>query len=922
MRSLRPGRHNDIEKFLYLRSFLKGEALSCIEGIAICAENYQKAFRIVQDRFGDSKMLVASFVDVLMKHQAISDSRSTRKLRAFFDTIQNCIQNLKSLQIISDSYGPILIPCIFSKLPDDLHLDLTKSVNLSDWNLDQLLACMEKEIKAREACNFVADEKRTENRSENKPKNLKTNSALYHTQNSTPTVCVYCDGTHKSWECTNIVEICDRKAVIVAKKLCFNCLNPSHQAARCKSKKNCVNCGQRHHSSICTKDKTDASCNVAGFKGDKSEVIFLKTAKTWALNPENSCKSRVRILLDEGSQRTYITSDLCSKLSLSPVSSTNLVIQGACGQATSVEKCPVVKFALKATDGTDHCVSAHVLKNICAPLKAQPLLSAKQKFSHLHGISFSDMHDDKETLPIDILLGADLCNRFVTPSKIMGESADEPVANLTKFGWVLLGPMTNDVASENREIVQSCVTHTLKCTEIDRSNDRLLQKFWDLDTLGILPEEKTVHESFENEIEYNSKGEFYSVGLPWRESCSQLPDNFDVCVKRLASNIRKLKREPEILREYDAIFQSQLEQGIIEKCEDPQNGSSEFPVHYLPHRAVVREDKSSTKVRIVFDASSKISKTSLSLNQCLFKGPQLTPLLFDILVRFRSYPVAFVCDLEKAFHQIRVKSEQRDALRFLWVKDIDSEEICVVMYRFCRVVFGLTSSPFLLNGTLRHHFNQFLSQFPEIVPRIIKSLYVDDFIGGGNSREEVVSMVKIFLTILKSAGFKGHKFLTNEQSVMEALGQGETRECENESYSDDLSFYSSQTKVLGLPWHPLRDEITFDFGFLEGNVNPTKRQMLSMVSKIFDPLGVLSPIIVFVKCLFQQCCRRKIGWDESLPSDLTAQWVKYGCPLYITVFLLKFPGAICLRAGPFQTTRKFFYLCVYMITLQTLTDTV
>ena len=831
------------------------------------------------------------------------------KLRELFDNIQNCIQNLKALKIMSDSYGPILIPCIFSKLPEDLRLDLTKSVQLSDWNLDQLLIAMENEIRAREACGFVSGNSANSAQPvTHQQKNFRTNHALHQSsQPSPPQVCVFCESdSHKPWDCPEVTHINERKAIISAKKLCFNCLNKSHQAAKCRSKKSCFHCKQRHHSSICPEnslEKNDASCNVAG-TSETSGVVFLKTAKTWALNPGNSTKREVRILIDEGSQRTYVTYRLCSELNLEPVSSSDLIIRGACGQSTTVEKCDTVNLCLQDTKGESYAVTANVLKNICHPLSPQPIISAQRKYAHLRNLAFSDSHKDSESLPIDILLGADWCNLFMTASQIRGKHG-EPIASLTKFGWVLLGPMANEEAQNNRQTVQSCVTHVLKCTEIDASGDENLHKFWDLESIGIMPEEKMVHETFENDIQYNPAGKFYTVGLPWKDVCSELPDNYNVCLKRLETNFRKLEKTPELLRQYDSIIQDQLKQGIVEVVDKSSPGSKGLPVHYLPHRAVVRDDKSSTKLRIVFDASSKPSKNSLSRNQCLFKGPQLTPLLFDILVRFRVHPVAIVCDLEKAFHQVRVQENQRDALRFLWVENTNAADLRVIIYRFCRVVFGLTSSPFLLNATLKHHFEQFLPQFPEFVPLLMDSLYVDDFVGGGDSAEQVISSIRVLLEILSSGGFKAHKFVTNEPEVMSSLGLPTSTDLGNESYSENLSHYSSASKVLGLPWCPQSDHFEFEFGFLLDQTSPSKREMLSTVSKIFDPLEVLAPVVVSMKCLFQECCKRKVDWDDSLPPDILEIWLEWISALRDEV-VYTFPHCYGLKVNPLHTTLLCF----------------
>ena len=139
------------------------------------------------------------------------------------------------------------------------------------------------------------------------------------------------------------------------------------------------------------------------------------------------------------------------------------------------------------------------------------------------------------------------------------------------------------------------------------------------------------------------------------------------------------------------------------------------------------EDKNTSKIRTVFDASAR--NEGPSLNDCLYKGPQLTPLIFDILHRFRTYPVALTSDIEKAFLQISIEPMERNYLRFLWYDDVFSDFPKLKWLRFARVIFGVTSSPFLLNGTIRKHIGNYKydQAFSE---KIENSFYVDDFSGG------------------------------------------------------------------------------------------------------------------------------------------------------------------------------------------------
>ena len=147
----------------------------------------------------------------------------------------------------------------------------------------------------------------------------------------------------------------------------------------------------------------------------------------------------------------------------------------------------------------------------------------------------------------------------------------------------------------------------------------------------------------------------------------------------------------------------------------------------MPHRAVVREGAESTKTRVVYDCSAREGEGP-SLNDCLDVGPPLQNKLWDVLVRGRFHPIALAGDLRKAFLQVRIKEEHRDALRFHWLRSVDSNEVETL--RFTRALFGLGPSPFLLGGVIEQHLAGWSEKLPESVAEIYRSLYVDDLISG------------------------------------------------------------------------------------------------------------------------------------------------------------------------------------------------
>ena len=191
----------------------------------------------------------------------------------------------------------------------------------------------------------------------------------------------------------------------------------------------------------------------------------------------------------------------------------------------------------------------------------------------------------------------------------------------------------------------------------------------------------------------------------------------------------------EISRHYNDVIQEQLKQGIIEPVEQGVNNGV-GKVHYIPHHEVIRVDKETTKLRVVYDASARAGRNSPSLNDCLYVGPPLSPYIYDVLLRFRINKIAITGDIEKAFLNVSVDPRDRDCLRFLWVDDVTRRHPNIQVYRFARVAFGVSSSPFLLNATIRHHLVS--TDIPrEFADKVLKSLYVDDFVGGDDSDDSV-----------------------------------------------------------------------------------------------------------------------------------------------------------------------------------------
>jgi hypothetical protein len=348
---------------------------------------------------------------------------------------------------------------------------------------------------------------------------------------------------------------------------------------------------------------------------------------------------------------------------------------------------------------------------------------------------------------------------------VKGESG--PTAMNTKLGWVLSGPIERSTVSHEPVTNLAC-THVLKCAANPLRDgaglDNEIKKFWELEALGIQPEEASVYEEFTNTI--SRKDGRYEVQLPWKHSHPVLPDNYKASLQRFHSLYNRLKQTPKILEEYDNVIKDQLQKGIVERVNESE-ACEIGKVHYLPHHAVIRRDKETTRLRVVYDASSK--SNGILLNSCLYTGPSLSQNIFDILIRFRSFKVAMISDIEKAFLMVSIAEADRNVLRFLWVDDISKEKPEIIVLRFTRVVFGVSSSPFLLNATIAHHIGQYETVDPSFVERFLENIYVDDLSAGGASVCYTYEFYVKSKLRLAEAGFNLRKFMSNSKELMNKI---------------------------------------------------------------------------------------------------------------------------------------------------------
>ena len=410
-----------------------------------------------------------------------------------------------------------------------------------------------------------------------------------------------------------------------------------------------------------------------------------------------------------------------------------------------------------------------------------------------------------------------------------------------------------------------------------------------MDVLGLqdtpIGDQDVVHQEFLEQLKRSPEG-WYETALPWKGGHPPLPNNKTGSLKRLASLVQRLKRNGK-LEDYDAIIQQQLEEGVVEETEEP----AQVKEFYIPHKAVIRESSETTKMRIVYDASARAYDAAPSLNECLESGPPLQNQLWKVLIRGRFNAVVIAGDIQKAFPQVRIHAEDRDALRFHWITREYPEQVRTL--RFTRALFGLGPSTFLLGGVIQHHLNICRPDYPDAVPEIEWGLYVDDLLMGDQTVEKAWKIKATSTEIFGKASFKLHKWNSNVREL-EAFGAHDNEGVVTYA-KEQLGVKPGECGLLGLRWN--KDSDTIAVTFPQEIVAATKRGVLGKIAKVYDPLGLVSPLTLEGKMLYRDTCQKKMAWDAELPQELLKRWQKWEMKLPVKT---EVPRALVPAREPIQ----------------------
>ncbi|XP_062539286.1 uncharacterized protein LOC134207596 [Armigeres subalbatus] len=644
-------------------------------------------------------------------------------------------------------------------------------------------------------------------------------STVVHTSSESSRKCLFCaEPYHLPFKCYKFkgLSVAQRVEETNRKRLCRNCLSAGHYAEGC-SRGSCTKCSRKHHtmlhfenapssfrasktsvpqtqdqtrvagqsqphlSQATSKSQTQTPIQPATQTTNSYPVIqassqhipphpttnlhatvtlkAVKQSEAMQSSPRQVLMSTAivrvqdrfgnisfaRTLLDSCSEFCYVTSTFSKKLKLeTPV---YLKVQGiGCGSVTSTRLVAArIQPRVPAISAFDEDMQFYVLPKITRALPISPVKVSRLKIPTdivLADPSFG------EPGPIDMIIGAEFYLDLLAAGS-MKLSDDGPTLQETVFGWIVSG-RTSPIPENIPE------TSTFVSTMVDLQE--LLARFWELETCHVnstLSIEETACEEFFNKTTSRNKDGRFVVALPRKEHIMEkLVDSKNIAIKRFLSLERRLDCNPPLKAMYTEFIHEYLLMGHMKQVPEE---CSEKPVYYMPHHAVLRPDSTTTKLRVVFDASCRTS-TGLSLNDALMVGPVVQDPLLAMLVRFRLHRIAAVADVAKMYRMVLTQPGDHPLHKIVWR---DSKEEPIKIFELTTVTYGTASAPYLATRCLKKLGEDCATTHPVASDVILHDFYVDDMLSGADNIKEAKLLVKQVEEVTNSAGFILRKWNSN-----------------------------------------------------------------------------------------------------------------------------------------------------------------
>lgn len=877
----------NVTKLHYLKANVLGPAKTLLRNITVADANYEVAWDKLKDRFDHKRFIVDSLLKKFFGQPKITNENHA-DIKSLIDTSSEIVQSLQLQGVQIGTWDPIIVFVIVSKLDSETHKQwelLQKKDVLPRFS--ELEDFLESRWQSLEMINGKTSNSQV-NYSNNNSHNAKPKSSSnYETQSQrNDNKCFSCDEIgHKLYSCLkyNNLSIVERKNLLKSKRLCFNCLVNGHSLVDCQSASRCKSCKGKHHTSIHT--DTSANNTANAISSQQNQVERKSTALSTAVNVNkkillataiiyvytvNGEKIPAKALVDQGSENTIVSSALAKKLNLNrKPDGTQIVGIGGVevqSEATAIN----LKFSSHTDSSFVMEVTSSTMDKISSDLPIIPV--HREDWPHLKGIQFADPHFDRPS-PIEVLLGAEVYEQIIQDG-IIPKKDFSPTAQNSRLGWLLFGAVKMSEKYGNLRKATCLASTSSSNTEINQT----LKAFWELEEIPevrkLTIKEQSAEDIFLKNVHQNEEGR-YVVALPFDPDLKsmEIGESKKAALHSLFRMEARFRNNNQLKLRYKDYIQALIESNHIELVPANRLNIADEDKFYLPHHAVLKEESLTTKLRVVFDASRK-SSTGVSLNDKLLVGPRTQEDLFNILIRWRKHLYTFLADIEKMYRQVKIVDEHRDFQRLLWRFEENSP---IMEYRITTVIDGTASASFLATRSLNKLAEDQSLNFPEAAKIVQEDFYVDNLASGTYSIEKAKQLQSDLTQIMAAGKLRLRQWYSNNEEILENVPMEDRHDT-----TTLVELVQNTVKTLGVYWNQKGDTFEFKVTPMSSKNHLTKRELLSDISKLFDPIGWLAPSTIKAKIFMQSLwVIKKLNWDDRVPENKMQEWRKYRSQLHL-----------------------------------------
>ena len=892
---------SNTQKLHYLQQHVSGIAKRAILGFANDERGYVLSLKRLKYSFGQKSRIVEAHLTKVTKGKQIAND-DDKGLLEFYYSLSDCLITLRQLDYESDIYSVDTLRQVIRRLPNKFYvrwgehcLNLRRVreptlVDMEAWLHDRIEASTDPYLPPKlDKSNLHHPRQGYKGKHST---GIHATGINQKGDKSLENNCILCKEKHRIYKCQQYRSMNDLEKfkTIRANKLCFNCFQGDHFTSKCKSKNTCFknDCTAKHHTTLhnyfaskhndknkskedpskknSENKKEDEEKSFTGMTKQSSKGVFMQIVPV-KVKASNGKIATTYALLDNGSESTLIRDDFAESLKLKGCKKT-IAISTITNETEEVNVKEVTLKILDIKGENELKVSALTLPKNMFNMPSQSNLeqTVKDQFDHLKDIEISNV----KTSDIKILIGANAPEAFIQLEVRKGHP-NEPYAIKTALGWSLLGKLSNENKSYNKNPQFSI--NRIDISTRDKMLNELVKRFWECEDcystnsadIAMSREDKDCLNKLDSETKLVD-GKF-QVPMLWKKGNQTLDNNYEIAFRRLKPLHRRFRKDPELYIKYKETIENHIKHGYAKKLTKEEREKVSDRTWYLPHHPVFHPRKPG-KPRVVFDAAAQYK--GKSLNSTLCTGPDLLNSLMGVLLRFRNHNIAIVADIEAMFHQVRVEPSDSDSLRFLWA-DTPHENSKVETYQMLVHIFGATDSPCCTNFAVKKLARDNSDHYSAMtIETVLRSFYVDDLLKSVASEQEAINLIKELIKLMKAGGFRLTKFISNNKAVMKTVPETEkAKSIQSANFNNDIN-----ERTLGIKWDLTKDSFTFE-SLVFQTKEVTKRTILKIVASIFDPLGFVSPYVLTAKIFLQELWRMKIDWDTVLDDHVKLEWKKW-----------------------------------------------